>query len=270
MPDMTTASLLGIRVLCKVGCKVLFDNNKCQIIYDGKVILRGYKELASDLWTLPILPVVTLQATLDALHQSPLGPCMSDAPLRHTTNFLYHRTTKENNVKFMHQSLCNPPKSSLLAAICHGFLRGAPDLSKKAVSKYLPPSPATSKGHMKQPRKGIHSTTPKPPCIGIPIPIPDAIMPGLIEPPEYNDDKASNVNPPYNVIDNIEDHLIANVFCFGAFADKISGIVYNDCTGKFPVMSLDGNVCFFVMYHYTTNAILATSIPGLNSGSHQK
>ncbi len=32
-------------------------------------------------------------------------------------------------------------------------------------------------------------------------------------------------------------------------------------------MSLDGNVCFFVMYHYKTNAIFATPIPCLDSGS---
>jgi hypothetical protein len=32
-------------------------------------------------------------------------------------------------------------------------------------------------------------------------------------------------------------------------------------------MSLDGNVCFFVMYHYKTNAILATLIPGLDPTS---
>jgi hypothetical protein len=87
MPDMTTASLFGIRVLCKAGCKVLFDNNKCYVIYDGKVILTGYKDLASDLWMLPILPVVTLHTTLDAPHQSPLGPCMSDALLHHIANF---------------------------------------------------------------------------------------------------------------------------------------------------------------------------------------
>jgi hypothetical protein len=29
-------------------------------------------------------------------------------------------------------------------------------------------------------------------------------------------------------------------------------------------MSLDGNICFFVMYHYKTNAIFATPIPGLD------
>jgi hypothetical protein len=32
-------------------------------------------------------------------------------------------------------------------------------------------------------------------------------------------------------------------------------------------MSFDGNVCFFVMYHYETNAILATPIPGLDNAS---
>jgi hypothetical protein len=30
-------------------------------------------------------------------------------------------------------------------------------------------------------------------------------------------------------------------------------------------MSLDGNICFFVMYHYKTNAILITLIAGLDS-----
>jgi hypothetical protein len=32
-------------------------------------------------------------------------------------------------------------------------------------------------------------------------------------------------------------------------------------------MSLDGNVCFLVMYHYETNAIFAVPIPGLDSKS---
>ena len=52
-------------------------------------------------------------------------------------------------------------------------------------------------------------------------------------------------------------------FCFGAFADKNTGVVYTDMTGKFPHMSLDGNVCYFVMYHYESNAILAEPIAGL-------
>jgi len=47
-------SLLGIRVLCKAGCKVVFTDAMCQVIYKGKIILTGYKDQKSDLWTLPI------------------------------------------------------------------------------------------------------------------------------------------------------------------------------------------------------------------------
>ncbi len=70
-----------------------------------------------------------------------------------------------------------------------------------------------------------------------------------------------------NIIPEVEDESIANVFCFGAFTDKMTGVVYNDCTGNFPFMSLDGNVCFLVMYHYETNAIFAIPISGLDSKS---
>jgi hypothetical protein len=54
IPDLKNASLIGIRPLCKVGCTVIFDNDKCNVMYDGRVILRGYKDPATDLWTLPI------------------------------------------------------------------------------------------------------------------------------------------------------------------------------------------------------------------------
>ncbi len=80
MPDMTTSSLFGIRILCKVGCKVLFDDDKCQAIYNSKVILTGYKDPISNLWTLPILPSEPTRTTPDARHPLPLGPCMSDTP----------------------------------------------------------------------------------------------------------------------------------------------------------------------------------------------
>jgi hypothetical protein len=57
-------------------------------------------------------------------------------------------------------------------------------------------------------------------------------------------------NTMLNLIGDKEDNeSIANIFCFGAFADKHSGVVYNDLTGAFPFMLLDGCVCFFAMYH---------------------
>ncbi len=77
--------------------------------------------------------------------------------------------------------------------------------------------------------------------------VPDPIMPGLVKPIKYVD--LSDVNPCLNLINSTDDHSIANVFCFGAFAIKITGVVYNNCTSNFPFMLLHGNICFFVMYH---------------------
>jgi hypothetical protein len=71
-------------------------------------------------------------------------------------------------------------------------------------------------------------------------------MPGLIF--DENDNSVISSNGP-TLITDVDDESIANIFCFGTFADKNTGIVYNDCKGEFPFMSLDGNVCFFVMYH---------------------
>ena len=38
VPSLTIASLIGIRPLCKTGCTVTFDNEKCKVIFNGKVI----------------------------------------------------------------------------------------------------------------------------------------------------------------------------------------------------------------------------------------
>jgi hypothetical protein len=55
IPDLKIALLIGICPLCKVGCKIIFDNEKCDVVYKGRVILRGYKDPTTDLWTLPII-----------------------------------------------------------------------------------------------------------------------------------------------------------------------------------------------------------------------
>jgi hypothetical protein len=121
---------------------------------------------------------------------------------------------------------------------------------------------------MKQPSKGLRSTTFNPSLstftlslLRLPYApsIHQNIVPGLI--PANNNDK-----PRLALIDNIDNKSIANVFCFGAFANKNTGAVYNDCTGSFPFMLLDG-VFFCVMYHYEANALFVTQVASLNSQS---
>jgi hypothetical protein len=69
------------------------------------------------------------------------------------------------------------------------------------------------------------------------------------------------------LITDVCNESIANIFCFGAFADCHSGVIYNDLTENFPFMSFDGSVCFLVMYHYKTNAIMGMPITGLDNVS---
>jgi len=126
---------------------------------------------------------------------------------------------------------------------------------------------------MKRPKKGIRSTKKQVktkgdsniPCI--PVPVPQAAthpLPLFVEPRPYNG-PAYNAHMEVNYIP--DDESIANVFCFGAFADKVSGVVYNDLTGNFPFMSIDGSVCFFVLYHYKRNTILVKPIANVDDRS---
>ncbi len=152
MPDMTSASLFGIRVLCKARCTVIFDDNKCQVIYDRKIILTGYKDPTSNLWMLPLLPINKAQTTHDAVHHSLLGPCVSKIP-RQTINFSYHRTTKRKQCQvYAPKSL----QSTQVIVACHHLPR-------------LPPwcSPSLQDGHSRIPPSkpgnviGAHETASK-------------------------------------------------------------------------------------------------------------
>jgi hypothetical protein len=70
-----------------------------------------------------------------------------------------------------------------------------------------------------------------------------------------------------NVIVADEDSSVGNIFCFGAFADKRTGVLYNNLTGTFPYMSLEGNVCFLIVYPYESNAIPTLPISGMDDNT---
>ena len=254
VPHLAVASLIGIRPLCNAGCIVTFDKDKCDVKYNDTVILRGYKDAATDLWTLP-LTAEAMQTALPrsspfidrALHD--LNPTLVHPGVNLAT-FTHSVRTRANGVKFAHQSLCSPRISTLLKAVRKGFLRGCPNLSEKLILKYLNPSPATTKGHMKRPRHGIRSTSRidvqhdhAEPATDLPIerlpfyfeqpptfaPVPDRQHPAFVPVPD--DFPIPNVGGPNFIAD--DDESIANVFCYGAFADKRSGVVYNDLPAIF-------------------------------------
>jgi hypothetical protein len=119
---------------------------------------------------------------------------------------------------------------------------------------------------MKRPRTGIWSTQ----CCTIEsLPIvlnkidnPDDIPIVLLADNDSDSDFPDAI-PPTHANDEESD----NVFVFAAFADIHTGILYIDLTGTFRFMSLEGNVCFLVVYHYETNSILALPIAKFSNNS---
>jgi hypothetical protein len=172
VPSLTVASLIGIRPLCKAGCTVVFDDKKCDVIFDGNVILRGFKDPSTDLWTLPIGKNVRTSPGPNILSRP--GPCSGRAPHVNypsasatpavtVATFTHSVQTRANAIKFAHQSLCSPKISTLLKAVRRGFLKGCPNMTEQLILKYLNPSAAMANGHMKRPRHGLRSTHTRPP-----------------------------------------------------------------------------------------------------------
>jgi hypothetical protein len=157
VPNLAIALLFDICPLCNVGCIVVFDKDKCVVWYDGKIISTKPWNMSTDLWTLPT--VKKEQFATPTIPPAFSGPNISRHLALASFTHLIH--TWMNAVKFAHQLLGNPWISTLLKADRWGFLNRCPNMSKKMILKYLNPSPATAKGHMKHSCQGIQNTTPK-------------------------------------------------------------------------------------------------------------
>ena len=60
------------------------------------------------------------------------------------------------------------------------------------------------------------------------------------------------MNPPQLICNTIS----ANVSCYAALADTITGTIYTDLSGRFPVQSVRNMQYIFVCYIYEANSIL--------------
>ena len=61
--------------------------------------------------------------------------------------------TKEELVKFLHGAVCSPTSPTWIKAINNNHFTTWPGLTSKLVTKHLPPSIATTEGHIKQEQK---------------------------------------------------------------------------------------------------------------------
>lgn len=258
IPGFANASLLSVRRLVDAGCRVIFDMHEARIWYKGRCIMSARRHPKTGLWVLPLANKPTqVQPTLPFELLSTTSTERTNAVAHNA----YTMRTKQQAMKYIHQCLFSPPIPTLLRAIENKQLQSFPHLSNtKDVRRHLPDAPATAKGHMKKPRKGIRSTRRNHPIQvendnqleTIPAAQPRSrIRPRPDEPTVISQDEASNKE--------------INVFCYAAMADKIKGTMYTDVTGALPCRSLEGNLYYLVAYVYDLNAILARPIKDTKS-----
>ena len=127
-------------------------------------------------------------------------------------------------------------------------------MTPEAVEKYLPRhSPATDKGHMSRQRQGVRPTKAEK----------WAAKTIRKRKEESSKEAAAWLNSAEAADDMApkqEESKINELFCATWTIDPKDGTTYMDCTGKFPVRSLEGMVTQFIMYDWSSNAILAEPI----------
>lgn len=234
IPQLKQQSLLSVVKLCDAGCTVAFENDQCTIKYNNKIVLRGFKCPRTRLWLVPLNDNTKK-------HQIPIKA----SPRRyHNINNAYVFTSQEDTIKYLHQCFFSPTKATLLKSINNNQLLGVPGLTKESVTKHLPPSSATIKGHMHRIPKNVRLTR--------------------------------NTN---NIVKNELDEDIApchdtaaqcEVFCFAALANDNERTLYTDLTGKFPIRSYNGNQYIFLAYVYDLNAIIVRPMKSRETTDIQK
>ena len=224
-PEMNTTGLLSIGQLCDHDCTAIFSRTRLIIRNkENEIILIGRRDpyITNGMW------IVNLDD--NAPKQNMLNTCNA---------IILSDTTKKDLAQFHHASLGFPVKSTVIQAIDAGFLSSFPGMNKKLITKHLPKSMTTYRGHLDQERKNLQSTK-TPQTLSSPHDIP----------------------PPSPAI-RTNIHISAIVSATDiTYTDKI----YSDLTGKFPVQSTLGNKYVLIVYNYDANAIIAEPLKDRTAG----
>jgi hypothetical protein len=213
-PDLHTSALVSISQFCNNSFEARFTKYQVQILDGLQVILTGQRDPSTGLWHIPLkLSTTTILPTPTPSSYTVLTPTPSTnlpAPSANNVHELQQR--KQDIVQYLHQAAGSPVPSTWIKAIDAGFFTTWPGLTSKLVKKHLPKSLATAKGHLRQERQGLRSTQPKPVTLAIPDPDPDT-----------------------------RTHLV--------FMQpiEITGKIYSNQTGRFPLTSSQGNKYIMVV-----------------------
>jgi hypothetical protein len=202
----------------------LLDKHLASIIKNDVTSIIGQRDPSNGMWLVDLQPSGA-PIVLPARHPT----------YQHHANSAYEQKTKVALIDFLHRTCFSPPISTWVQAIENNCFTTWPGLSADAVRKFLPKSLATAKGHLKSTPKNLRSTSKIRPTINT------------------NEVHTVMTTPPSNE-PTIRTHLVY------AKVVTITGQIYSDQTGRFPVTSSKGNKYIMIVYDYDSAAILAEPI----------
>jgi hypothetical protein len=144
----------------------------------------------------------------------------------HHANNVYELKKQADIITYLHQAACSPVPSTWCKAIDAGYFSTWPGLTSDLVRKHLPKSLSTAKGHLRQDGQGLPST------------------------------KTSDVAPHTSTPDQTSMPAERTGWVFTQ-PIPVTGKIFTDQTGRFPITSSRGNKYVMICYDYDSNNIIA-------------
>jgi hypothetical protein len=220
---------------------VTFTKINCTIAYRGRTIICGHKCTCTGLWMV-LLKETDAQAANLPISSAPTTPTAT--PTFAIAANVDATLSAAKYACYIHQCMCSPPSATLLGALnCSEELATIPGLTPALIKNHLPCSTATDKGHMRRHRSNTASTRN----------IQDNIVTAQA--------KVDRMFPKHELC------AMQDVFCFAALANAITGSMYTDITGAFPVRLFKSMQYIFVAYVYDFNTIIVHAMPSCTDAS---
>jgi hypothetical protein len=137
------------------GCTAIFNASTIDIIKNNKTILQGYCNLTNGMWEIGLTANITGTPITSSITAPPLPQAIA-------CNAIEHKT-KANLLTFLYTACFSPAILTFLQAVKAGYFTTWLGLTPKLVSKHLPKSIASVKGHLNQQHKNVNPTKPKTP-----------------------------------------------------------------------------------------------------------
>jgi hypothetical protein len=222
-PALSSGALLSIGQLCDHGCQAIFNASTVNIIKNHQTVLQGQRNPTNGMWVIQLpahdgdapptpAPSPNKPIACSTSDQTTNAVLTTPAPKQAIACSAIEHKTKADLVTFLHAACFSPATSTFLRAVKAGYFATWPGLTPELITKHLPKSLASVKGHLDQQHKNVRSAKQNPPK-----PSPE---------------------PSFERLDQRTNVVFANIF-------EPTGQIYTGLPGRFPIQSNRGNQYIF-------------------------